>query len=141
MGGFSVALLCNTCQCLCSQGSATLKKLKINWVKIPLKKKGLLGKVTAIFLVYILAKFCPKNTLVTISLSKRWQFYIIKMEIHFWRNVKVIGMCYIYLYIKIYIRRYVLAGADGVYQYQQLGLLKTQLLVMISLGLGLYIML
>lgn len=34
-----------------------------------------------------------------------------------------------------------IAGADERYQYQQLGLLKTQLLVLISLGLGLYIML
>jgi hypothetical protein len=34
-----------------------------------------------------------------------------------------------------------IAGADGGYQYQQLGLQKTQLLVLISLGLGLYIML
>jgi hypothetical protein len=40
-------------------------------VKIPFKKKSLLGKVTAILLVCILAKFCPKKTLVTISLNKK----------------------------------------------------------------------
>lgn len=98
--------LCDTCQCLCRQGSATLFKKQVKWVKIPFKKK-LLGRGHCNFFGLHFGKIWPKKTLVTISINKRWQFYIIKMVIHFWRNVKVIGICYIHLYIKIYIRKYV----------------------------------